>query len=126
MVRMLFSGSRFLMLTASPQAYSKQGGDLDVDATLQGFLRLLHERGGVLHCQQEVEALSKRSGGWLVTTADREFACETLINAAGSWAGELGRLAGLVISALRRKKDRAVAASSCAAVRRRLAAGRGH
>ena len=75
-----------LMLTASPQAYSKQGGDLDVDATLQGFLRLLHQRGGVLHCQQEVEALSKRSGGWLVTTADREFACETLVNAAGSWA----------------------------------------
>ena len=71
------------------------GGDLDVDATLQGFLRLLHQRGGVLHCQQEVQALSKRSGGWLVTTADREFACETLVNAAGSWAGELGRLAGL-------------------------------
>ena len=85
-------------------AYSKQGGDLDVDATLQGFLRLLHERGGVLHCQQEVEALSKRSGGWLVTTADREFACETLINAAGSWAGELGRLPVWVISALRRKE----------------------
>ena len=71
------------------------GGDLDVDATLQGFLRLLHQRGGVLHCQQEVQALSKRSGGWLVITEDREFYCETLVNAAGSWAGELGRLAGL-------------------------------
>lgn len=71
------------------------GGDLDVDATLQGFLRLLHQRGGVLHCQQEVHALSKRSGGWLVITEDREFYCETLVNAAGSWAGELGRLAGL-------------------------------
>jgi D-arginine dehydrogenase len=71
------------------------GGDLDVGATLQGFLRLLHQRSGALHCQQHVQALSKRSGGWLVTTEDREFACETLVNAAGSWAGELGRLAGL-------------------------------
>ena len=66
-----------------------------MDATLQGFLRLLHQRSGALHCQQDVQALSKRSGGWLVTTEDREFACETLVNAAGSWAGELGRLAGL-------------------------------
>ena len=53
------------------------GGDLNVDATLQGFLRLLHQRSGALHCQQDVQALSKRSGGWLVTTEDREFACET-------------------------------------------------
>ena len=54
MARMPFSGFRFLMLTASPQAYSKQGGDLDVDATLQGFLACW-QRGGVLHCQQEVQ-----------------------------------------------------------------------
>ena len=77
MARMPFSGFRFLMQTAS-QAYSKQGGDLDVDATLQGFLRLLHQRGGV-------HALSAGSAGFIETIRRLAFDYQTANLLAKPW-----------------------------------------
>ena len=71
------------------------GGDIDVEATLQGFLRQFSRQGGVCRCQQKVTALTRRSSGWVLTTDDATVGCKTVVNAAGSWAGEVGRMAGL-------------------------------
>ena len=71
------------------------GGDIDVESTLRGFLRQLERQGGVCRCQQQVRALTRSSSGWLLTTDNETLECETVVNAAGSWAGELGLLAGL-------------------------------
>ena len=71
------------------------GGDIDVESTLRGFLRQLDRQGGVCRYQQQVRALTRSSSGWLLTTDNETLECETVVNAAGSWAGELGLLAGL-------------------------------
>jgi D-arginine dehydrogenase len=43
-----------------------------------------------------VAGLAPRAGGgWRVATAAGDFEGEVLVNAAGAWAGEIGRLAGL-------------------------------
>lgn len=71
------------------------GGDLDVDAILQGFLRRLRERGGKLYSGREVRGLSRSSGLWKVVTGDETLTAPLVVNAAGAWVDELARLAGL-------------------------------
>lgn len=71
------------------------GGDLDVDAILQGFLRRLRERGGKLYSGREVRGLSRNNGLWKVVTGDETLSAPLVVNAAGAWVDEVARLAGL-------------------------------
>ena len=71
------------------------GGDLDVDAILQGFLRRLRERGGKLYSGREVHGLSRGNGLWKVVTGDETLSAPLVVNAAGAWVDEIARLAGL-------------------------------
>jgi len=68
--------------------------DIDVHALHQGFLRGLRGRDGVLVCNAGVHALARYGGHWRVQTSAGEFAAPLLVNAAGAWADEIGRLAG--------------------------------
>ncbi len=68
--------------------------DIDVHALHQGFVRGLRARGGTLVCNAEVLALQPDDRDWRVSTKAGEFTAATLINAAGAWADEIGRLAG--------------------------------
>ncbi|HEX5639970.1 MAG TPA: FAD-dependent oxidoreductase [Burkholderiaceae bacterium] len=68
--------------------------DIDVHAMHHGYLRLLVARGGRLLNRAEVLALQNLAGEWQVTTSAGEFRAERVVNAAGAWAGEIGRLAG--------------------------------
>jgi len=72
------------------------GGDLDVDAILQGFLRQFRHSGGRLEADCRVSQLQKVPSGWRVTCADgRQFEAGIVVNAAGAWVDELAGLAGL-------------------------------
>jgi D-arginine dehydrogenase len=68
--------------------------DIDVHALHHGFLRGLRARDGVLLCNAEVRALARYGDRWRVQTPIGEFAAPVLVNAAGAWADEIGRLAG--------------------------------
>lgn len=68
--------------------------DIDVHALHQGFLRGLRTREGRLVCHAEVRAMARERRQWRVQTAAGEFAAPLLVNAAGAWADEVGRLAG--------------------------------
>ena len=69
--------------------------DIDVDAVLQGFLRLAKARGATLVTGARVTDLDRISTGWRVTTSAGVFEGAVVVNAAGAWAGAVGRLAGL-------------------------------
>jgi D-arginine dehydrogenase len=70
--------------------------DIDVDALLQGFLRGLEARGGTVHTRSRIVALERRGGRWIGATATSlAFRAPTVINAAGAWADEIARLAGV-------------------------------
>ncbi len=71
------------------------GGDLDVDAILQGFRRLLRFRGGEVVTSARVERLSSRGGAWKIHSGERVFEAGIVVNAAGAWADQVSRLAGL-------------------------------
>jgi D-arginine dehydrogenase len=68
---------------------------LDPHALLQGNLRQLRSQGGELHTAARVAAIDYAKGGWTVKTEDgRSFSAPILVNAAGSWADQVARLAG--------------------------------
>ena len=70
--------------------------DIDVDALHQAYLRSARTRGALLACNAEVTQLQRRpGGGWLLQTAAGPVQAGTVVNAAGAWADELARLAGV-------------------------------
>jgi D-arginine dehydrogenase len=76
-------------------AWDRRGGDLDVDALLQGYLRLLRSRGGVLRTDCPVAGLEHDGQSWRVTAGDVVHRAAVVVNAAGGWAERIGKLAGL-------------------------------
>ena len=74
----------------------RRGIRLDPHALLQGNLRQLRTHGGELHNGHRVAAIEYSTGTWTVTSdkGDR-FSAPILVNAAGSWADEIAKLAGV-------------------------------
>jgi len=74
----------------------RNGIRLDPHALLQGNLRELRARAGELHTGQRVVTTDRESGAWTVTTgAGGRYSAPVLVNAAGSWADELAKSAGV-------------------------------
>lgn len=69
--------------------------DIDVNALHQGFLRGFAKAGGQLVCNARVTGLARRGDGWQVQTAAGDYAVGIVVNGAGAWADEVGKLAGL-------------------------------
>jgi D-arginine dehydrogenase len=69
---------------------------LDPHALLQGNLRQLRSRGGELHTGTRVARVERTAGAWAVTSEKgAKFSASILVNAAGSWADQVARLAGV-------------------------------
>jgi D-arginine dehydrogenase len=69
---------------------------LDPHALLQGNLRRLRSHGGELHTGARVARIERRDGAWHVASEKGEhWSAPMLVNAAGSWADEVAKLAGL-------------------------------
>ena len=69
--------------------------EIDVHALHNGFLRGFKARGGRLVTGAEITALERRRGLWRAATAAGEMAAPVVVNAAGAWADEIARLAGV-------------------------------
>ena len=69
--------------------------DIDVDALLQGYLRRFKARGGKLLVDAELTGLESCGQSWRLKTKAGEVEAQTVVNAAGAWADEVARLAGL-------------------------------
>ncbi|HAJ30570.1 MAG TPA: hypothetical protein DCL32_10390, partial [Gammaproteobacteria bacterium] len=81
------------------------GGDLDVHAILQGYLKQLRVRGGTLQTDARVLGLDRVGEHWQVRCRDGLVAsAKIIVNAAGAWADEVGLLAGLAPLGLQPKR----------------------
>jgi D-arginine dehydrogenase len=75
--------------------YEEGAHDVDVHALHQGYLRLLRQNGGQILTDTEVTALQPERGKWHLTTGAGNLTATTVVNAAGAWADEIARLAGV-------------------------------
>ena len=69
--------------------------DMDVDALHQGFLRGARANGVQLETRARVTHIEREQGGWRLEADGREWRAAVLVNAAGAWADEVARLAGV-------------------------------
>ena len=69
--------------------------DMDVHALHQGYLRGLRRAGGVVVSDAPVSALRHAAGMWEVEAGGEVYAAPVVINAAGAWADQVARLAGV-------------------------------
>ena len=75
-------------------AYSRNTADIEVHELQQSYLRLFQARKGVLSTRSEVIGLEREGETWSVRTTQEALRARIVVNAAGAWAGEIGRLAG--------------------------------
>lgn len=74
--------------------YDENCQDIDVATLHQGFLRRARARGCTVVTNAEVVSLEEQADGWRVHTSAGVFEAPHVVNAAGAWADELGKLAG--------------------------------
>jgi D-arginine dehydrogenase len=69
--------------------------DVDVHALHQGYLRGLKERGASVVSAALVQSIVREGDVWHVVAGERQFDAPVIINAAGAWADEIAKLAGV-------------------------------
>lgn len=75
--------------------YEADSADIDVHGLTSGYQRLIRAHGGELRLGAPVQAVGREGVGWRVETAAGAISTPVLVNAAGAWAGEIGRKAGV-------------------------------
>jgi D-arginine dehydrogenase len=78
--------------------------DIDVNELHQGFLRGLRARGGQLHLEVAISAIGRSAHGWEVEAGDVRYRAPLLLDAAGAWADQVARLAGVAPLGLQPKR----------------------
>jgi D-arginine dehydrogenase len=71
------------------------GRKLDTDLLLQSAARAVRHEGGQIILSAGVERVGQVHDKWIVDTADERFEAPILVNAAGAWADQLARMAGV-------------------------------
>lgn len=69
--------------------------DIDTEALIQGCLRKTRRLGAEVLRGSPVIEIERKQGGWLVMTKAETIRCAAIVNAAGAWANNVARLAGL-------------------------------
>jgi len=97
-------------------AFCPSDGFLRPLAILRGYLDAARRRGVRVRLGEEVQELVRGRDGRIgsVRLASEEVACGTVVNAAGAWAGELGRRAGVEVPVTPLRRQVACTAPSSA------------
>jgi len=77
--------------------YGPADGIVDPHSVTFTYLRLAKERGASIYLQAPMMSATWTGNAWRVETPRDTFEAEYLINAAGSWAGDIARCAGLEV-----------------------------
>lgn len=82
--------------------------NIDVDRLLQGYARLLRDRGGRIETRAPVSGLSRDGAGWRVEAGGQVHTCAMVVNAAGGWADHVAMMANVTPIGLVPKRRSAV------------------
>ena len=75
--------------------YEPQAYDIDVHSLHTGFLRTIRANNGAVVVNAEALELSRGSDRWVVHTDRGIFEARIVVNAAGAWADDIARRAGV-------------------------------
>ena len=75
--------------------WADREGYIDTTGTVHAYAGAAKKRGASVFEHTKVEALEQTPDGWRVITDKGVITCEHVVNAAGLWAKQVGRMAGL-------------------------------
>ena len=75
--------------------WADREGYLDTTGTVHAYAGAAKKRGAAIHEHTKVEQLIQTADGWKVVTDKGTITCEHVVNAAGLWAKQVGRMAGI-------------------------------
>ncbi|WP_050929874.1 GcvT family protein [Aestuariivita boseongensis] len=75
--------------------WADREGYLDTTGTVHAYAGAAKKRGASVFEHTKVEALEQTRDGWKVITNKGTITCEHVVNAAGLWAKQVGRMAGI-------------------------------
>ncbi len=75
--------------------WADREGYLDTTGTVQAYATAAKKRGAEYYETTKVEELIQTADGWKVVTDKGTITCEHVVNAAGLWAKQVGRMAGI-------------------------------
>ena len=75
--------------------WADREGYLDTTGTVKAYAGAAKSRGAEYFENTKVESLIQTKYGWKVITENGEITCEHIVNAAGLWAKQVGRMAGI-------------------------------
>ena len=75
--------------------WADREGYVDTTGTVHAYAIAARKRGAEYHEHTKVEALEQTRNGWRVITDKGVITCEHVVNAAGLWAKQVGRMAGI-------------------------------
>lgn len=75
--------------------YHADAWDIDTDAVMQRFIRMLKANGGDVTTNAHVTQITREGAVWRVAAGDTEYTARQIINAGGAWADQIAALAGV-------------------------------
>lgn len=75
--------------------YETDCKDIDTNALVTGYARGLKRRGGKVVTGSPAVSIERSGSGWRVSTPRETFSAGVVVNAAGGWAQEVAKTAGL-------------------------------
>ena len=75
--------------------WADREGYLDTTGTVHAYAGAARKRGAEVIEHTKVEKLVQTADGWRVVTDKGTITCEHVVNAAGLWAKQVGRMAGI-------------------------------
>ncbi|WP_209505341.1 MULTISPECIES: FAD-dependent oxidoreductase [unclassified Ruegeria] len=75
--------------------WADREGYIDTTGTVQAYATAARKRGAEYYEETKVEELIQTADGWQVVTDKGTITCEHVVNAAGLWAKQVGRMAGV-------------------------------
>jgi dimethylglycine dehydrogenase len=80
--------------------YAPDEGHLDPYGTTHAYAKAARIKGAEVYRHTRVLGITRNSGGWRVTTDQGSIDCEHVVNAAGLWAREVGRMVNVELPAI--------------------------
>ena len=75
--------------------WADREGYLDTSGTVRAYALAAKSNGAEYYENTKVDSLIQRKDGWEVVTQQQTIRCEHVVNAAGLWAKQVGRMAGI-------------------------------
>lgn len=98
--------------TLSAALLDPDARDIDVAAVVDYYARLFRSRGGRQHRDFEVTGLERSAEEWHIRSAGSRLRATIVVNAAGAWADEVARTAGIAATGLEPRRRTAVRVSA--------------